>query len=100
MAKIADLEVPVDPRTTFCVSNFHAGNDAGVHAIAPKATIKFNLRSNSAEILEELNKRIFKAIQDACDEETARWGKDTHHMGQQAVLRRSCRQAGQKRAYR
>ncbi len=77
VAKIADLEVPADPRTTFCVSNFHAGNDAGVHAIVPKATIKFNFRSNSAEILEELNDRIFKAIQEACDEETARWGKDT-----------------------
>ncbi|MEA4920531.1 MAG: M20/M25/M40 family metallo-hydrolase [Clostridiaceae bacterium] len=77
VAKIADFQVPEDPKTTFCVSNFHAGNDAGVHAIVPKATIKLNFRSNSAEILEELNDRVFKAIQEACDEETARWGKDT-----------------------
>jgi len=77
VAKIADFEVSADPKTTFCVSNFHAGNDAGVHAIVPKATIKFNFRSNSAELLEELDGRIFKAIQEACDEETARWGKDT-----------------------
>ena len=77
VAKIADFQVPEDPRTTFCVSNFHAGNDAGVHAIVPKATIKFNFRSNSQQILDELNDRIFKAIQEACDEETARWGKDT-----------------------
>ncbi len=77
VAKIADFQVSDDPKTTFCVSNFHAGNDAGVHAIVPKATIKFNFRSNSAELLEELNDRIFKAIQEACDEETARWGKDT-----------------------
>ena len=77
VAKIADFKVPENPRTTFCVSNFHAGNDAGVHAIVPQATIKFNFRSNSAEVLEELNDRIFKAIQEACDEETARWGKDT-----------------------
>ncbi len=77
VAKIADFQVSADPKTTFCVSNFHAGNDAGVHAIVPKATIKFNFRSNSAELLEELNDRIFKAIQEACDEETARWGKDT-----------------------
>ena len=68
VAKIADFQVPEDPRTTFCVSNFHAGNDAGIHAIVPKATIKFNFRSNSAEVLEELNDRIFKAIQEACDE--------------------------------
>ena len=77
VAKIADFQVAEEPKTTFCVSNFHAGNDAGVHAIVPKATIKFNFRSNSAELLEELNDRIFKAIQEACDEETARWGKDT-----------------------
>ena len=77
VAKIADLQVAEEPRTTFCVSNFHAGNDAGVHAIVPKATIKFNFRSNSAELLEELDGRIFKAIQEACDEETARWGRDT-----------------------
>ena len=77
VAKIADFEVSENPRTTFCVSNFHAGNDAGVHAIVPKATIKFNFRSNSKELLEELDGRIFKAIGEACDEETARWGKDT-----------------------
>ncbi|MBQ2650587.1 MAG: M20/M25/M40 family metallo-hydrolase [Clostridia bacterium] len=77
VAKIAALKVAKDPRTTFCVSNFHAGNDAGVHAIPPKATIKFNFRSNSAELLDDLNDRIFAAIQEACDEETACWGKDT-----------------------
>ena len=37
----------------------------------------FNFRSNSQEELDKLDKRIFDAIQQACDEETARWGKDT-----------------------
>lgn len=41
VAKIADFVVPSDPKTSFCVSNFHGGNDAGVHAIAPRP------RSNS-----------------------------------------------------
>jgi len=77
VAKIADFQVPEDPRTTFCVSNFHAGNDAGVHAIVPQATIKINFRSNSQQVLEELNDRVFQAVQEACDEETVRWGKDT-----------------------
>lgn len=77
VAKIAALEVPEEPRTTFCVSNFHAGNDAAVHAIVPKATIKFNFRSNSEEILMDLKKKIFDLIQEACDEETNKWGKDT-----------------------
>lgn len=77
VAKIADFTVPGDPRTSFCVSNFHAGNDAGVHAIVPKATIKYNIRSNSQEELDKLDKRVFDAIREACEEETAKWGKDT-----------------------
>lgn len=77
MAKIADFVVPSDPKTSFCVSNFHGGNDAGVHAIAPKATIKFNFRSNSQEELAKLRTNIFNAIEEACQEETAKWGQDT-----------------------
>lgn len=77
VAKIADFQVPSDPKTSFCVSNFHAGNDAGIHAIVPEATIKFNFRSDSQQVLDELYQRILNALQEACDEETARWGKDT-----------------------
>lgn len=77
VAKIAEFQVPSDPKTSFCVSNFHAGNDAGIHAIVPEATIKFNLRSDSQQVLDELYQRILNALQEACDEETARWGKDT-----------------------
>lgn len=76
VAKIADFVVPEDPRTTFSVSNFHAGSDASIHAIVPSATIKFNFRSNSAQVLEELNDRILAALQQAAREESARWGKD------------------------
>ena len=65
------------PKTSFCVSNLHGGNDAGVHAIAPKATIKFNFRSNSQEELAKLRTNIFNAIEEACQEETAKWGQDT-----------------------
>jgi acetylornithine deacetylase/succinyl-diaminopimelate desuccinylase-like protein len=77
VAKVADFQVPAEPKTTFCVSNFHAGNDAGIHAIVPKATVKINYRSNSPTELEKLHKMVFDAVQSACDEETARWGKDT-----------------------
>lgn len=77
VAKIADFVVPEDPKTSFCVSNFHGGNDAGVHAIAPQATIKFNFRSNSSEELAALRAKIFDAIESACREETDKWGEDT-----------------------
>ena len=76
VAKIADIEVPVEPKTTFCVSNFHAGNDAGIHAFASEAVIKINYRSNGQKELEELDTKIMKAIDDAAKEETARWNKN------------------------
>ncbi len=76
VAKIADLDVPSIPRTSYCVSNFHAGNTAGIHAIVPEATIKINYRSNDRDVHDDLERRILAAIQEACDEETARWGRD------------------------
>ena len=76
VAKIAEFRVPEDPRTTFCISNFHAGTDAGVHAFPAEASIKINFRSNSQEELEILDERIFRVVEEACEEETARWGCD------------------------
>lgn len=77
VAKISDLKVPTEPKTTYCVSNFHAGNDAGIHAIVPSASIKINYRSNGQPELEALDKEIMRCIEEACQEETARWGQDT-----------------------
>ena len=37
VAKIADFVVPKEPKTSFCVSNIHGGNDAGIHAIASES---------------------------------------------------------------
>lgn len=77
IAKIADFQVPTEPMTTFAVTNFHAGSFEAVHAIVPHAQIRLNFRSNSQEELEKLRDRIFGAIEEACREETERWGKDT-----------------------
>lgn len=77
IAKIAEFQVPAEPMTTFAVTNFEAGNLSAVHAIVKDATIRFNFRSNSQAELEKLRNRIFGAIDEACREETDRWGKDT-----------------------
>lgn len=77
IAKIADFRLPADPKTTLAFSNFHAGNDAGIHAIVDTATVKFNFRSNGVEELKELEARIKQAIKEGAEEETAFWGKDT-----------------------
>jgi tripeptide aminopeptidase len=77
VAKIADIQVPESPKTTYAVSNFHAGNDAGVHAIVPMATIKMNMRSDCQDELDILYGKVLECIKEACAEETARWGADT-----------------------
>ncbi len=59
------------------VTTMQAGSFEAVHAIVPVAQIRFNFRSNSQEELEKLRKKIFDAIDEACREETERWGMDT-----------------------
>lgn len=75
-AAIADLQVPSDPKTTFAVSNFHAGNKASMHAIPAECSIIVNYRSNDPATLEWLHNQIFSIVEKACADETARWGKD------------------------
>ena len=75
-AMIAQMEVPADPKTTFAVSNFHAGNMAGMHAIPAECSLVVNYRSNDPAELERLHERIFGIMEEACRQETARWGKD------------------------
>ena len=77
IAKISEFRVPADPMTTFAVTNFHAGSFEAVHAIVPTAQIRFNFRSNTQEELGKHRDRIFAAIDEACKEETDRWGMDT-----------------------
>ncbi len=77
IAKISEFQVPSEPMTTFAVTNLEAGSYEAVHAIVPAATIRFNFRSNSQPELEKLRERIFAAIEEACKEETDRWGQDT-----------------------
>ncbi len=77
IAKIADLQVPEYPRTTFAVTAAFAGSYESIHAIVNKATILLNFRSNTQEELERLRAEIFRCIDEACREETERWGKDT-----------------------
>ena len=77
VAKIADIQVPAEPKTTFAVSNFHAGTDAAIHAITEDATFKINFRSNGVEELKKFEEDLFRSVEDACREESERWGKDT-----------------------
>ncbi|MCL2566411.1 MAG: M20/M25/M40 family metallo-hydrolase [Defluviitaleaceae bacterium] len=77
VAKIAQLKVPGEPKTTYSVSKFHAGSDAGVHAITEYASFKINFRSNGVNELNKLEADILRAAEEACKEESEFWGKDT-----------------------
>ena len=77
IAKISDFVVPSYPRTSFAVTNLEAGSYSAVHSIVPECTIRFNFRSNDQGELMKLRDRIFAAIEEACKEETDRWGMDT-----------------------
>ena len=74
MAKIADLEVPKDPKTTFAVTCLNAGGASSVHVVPSEVKMVVNFRSNTPEELEKLRARIFGAIEEACREESERWG--------------------------
>ncbi len=76
MAKINELRVPEESHTTFAVTGCFAGSYSAIHAIVNKATLLLNFRSNSQEDLEALRKEIFRCIEEACTEETERWGMD------------------------
>ena len=76
VTKIADLPVNGESNTIYCVSNFHAGSDAAINAVAPDSCIKINYRSNEQADLDDLHQRILAACEAAAQEETAHWGMD------------------------
>jgi acetylornithine deacetylase/succinyl-diaminopimelate desuccinylase-like protein len=71
MAKIAEFQVPRQPRTTFNVGVI--GGGTSVNSIAFEASMEMDMRSESLAALQELDAKFQKAIRDALAEERARW---------------------------
>jgi acetylornithine deacetylase/succinyl-diaminopimelate desuccinylase-like protein len=74
IAKLADLQVPADPKTTFSVGLVEGGTS--VNSIAFATTMTVDLRSESAEALAELDAAFRQAVYDALAEESARWDSE------------------------
>jgi acetylornithine deacetylase/succinyl-diaminopimelate desuccinylase-like protein len=72
IAKISDLRVPFQPRTTFNVGR--VGGGTSVNSIPFEAWLEIDLRSSDAGELSALDARFQKAIDAAVAEENARWG--------------------------
>jgi len=72
IAKIADIQVPSAPRTTFNVGRI--GGGTAVNAIAADAWMEVDLRSSDAAALRTLDKTFRQAVDDAVAQENVRWG--------------------------
>lgn len=71
IAKISDLQVPEEPKTTFTVGTIVGGTT--VNSIAASATMEIDTRSVNNEELNKLVDRVLPLLQEAADEENARW---------------------------
>ncbi len=73
IAKIADFQVPADPKTTFNVGR--VGGGTSVNSIAFEAWMEMDLRSPSLESLKRIDGNFLKVVDQALAEENARWGE-------------------------
>lgn len=74
IAKIAELQPPSDPKTTFTVGTVTGGTS--VNAIAAEAKMAVDMRSNSEEELLKLEARLLELVKEAVADENARWKSD------------------------
>jgi len=73
IAKIGDLQVPAEPKTTFSVGVISGGTS--VNSIAGDASMEVDMRSESPAALDSLDAEFQSAVRAARDEEAARWPK-------------------------
>ena len=75
IASISDIQVPRSPKTTFNVGVISGGTS--VNSIAMEGVMDVDMRSESAEELAVVDRKIRKAIDDAVVAELARWPGST-----------------------
>ncbi len=73
IAKIQELQVPKQPRTTFNVGRI--GGGTSVNSIPFEGWMELDMRSSDPASLAAVDANIMKAIDTAVTEENARWGK-------------------------
>jgi acetylornithine deacetylase/succinyl-diaminopimelate desuccinylase-like protein len=71
IAKIGDVQAPSSPKTTFTVGTVVGGTS--VNAIAADAELGLDMRSEKADELAKLERKILALVQEAVDEENKRW---------------------------
>lgn len=71
ISKIADVQVPDNPKTTFTVGTIEGGTT--VNSIAAHAVMGLDMRSNDDAQLVALEEQIMALIHEAVNEENNRW---------------------------
>ena len=71
IAKISEFQVPTDPKTTFNVGRI--GGGTSINSIAFESWMEVDMRSVKPEPLARLEEQFLAALQEALDEENARW---------------------------
>jgi tripeptide aminopeptidase len=71
IARISDLQPPMQPRTTFTVGVVSGGTS--VNTIASEATMEVDIRSDSAEALAAFEQEVLTQVDRAVQEENLRW---------------------------
>jgi tripeptide aminopeptidase len=72
IARLSDLEVPTQPKTTFSVGRI--GGGTSVNSIPSDAWMEVDLRSSDRTALGTLDSALQKALDSALTEENRRWG--------------------------
>lgn len=73
IAKISELRVPTEPKTTFNVGRI--GGGTSVNSIPFEAWLELDLRSSDTAALTALDAAALKAFEQALAEENERWGQ-------------------------
>ncbi len=76
IATISDIEVPEEPRSCFAVTSVKGGTLEGLHAIPEEVSFIINYRSNTSEVLKQIEDQVEDAVSKACLKENQRWGKE------------------------
>lgn len=71
ISKIADIQTPVEPKTTFTVGKI--GGGTSINSIASEANMYVDMRSNSSEELSKLEAKFLDIVKEAAREENNRW---------------------------
>lgn len=71
IARIADIQVPVSPKTTFNVGTVQGGTS--VNSVPIEVSMELDIRSESAKELAAVDERLRAALQYGLDAEKKRW---------------------------